>query len=67
MQITSYRWSDERAGVRVWLAAPGVHDAPADAVRVRFRELSFDVTVAGLGGKDHVFAVRAREAFGGRV
>lgn len=56
--MTSYTWSDEKAGVRVWVRVPGVHTAPQGAVRVRFRELSFDVTVEGLGGNDYHFAVR---------
>jgi hypothetical protein len=58
-QVTDYRWSDEKAGVRVWLRVPGVHKALRTAVRVRFRELSFDVAVADVGGVDYQFAVRA--------
>ena len=58
MQVKDYRWSDEKLGVRVWVNVPGVHTAPPSALRVRFRELSFDVTVADLGGKDYHFAVR---------
>jgi hypothetical protein len=42
----------------VWVRVPGVHTVPLSAVRVRFRELSFDVSVADLGGKDYTFAVR---------
>ena len=57
-KVTSYTWSDEKAGVRVWVRVPGVHTVPLSAVRVRFRELSFDVSVADLGGKDYTFAVR---------
>jgi hypothetical protein len=46
-------------GVRVRLALPGVHLLPPGAVRVRFRELSFDVTVEHSDGRDYCFAVRA--------
>ena len=46
-------------GVRVWVKVPGVHTCPPGTVAVRFRELSFDVTVSDLGGKDYAFAVRA--------
>jgi hypothetical protein len=55
--VTEYRWSDEKQGVRIWVRVPGVHRLPPSAVRVRFRELSFDVCVSDLGGRDHQFAV----------
>jgi hypothetical protein len=56
--VSDYSWSDEKAGVRVWVRVPGVHAAPPGALRVRFRELSFDVAVVDLNGKDYHFAVR---------
>ena len=56
-QVTEYRWSDEKQGVRIWVRVPGVHRLPPSAVRVRFRELSFDVCVSDLGGRDYQFAV----------
>ncbi len=45
-------------GVRIWVKVPGVQAAPPGAVRVRFRELSFDLVVTNLNGKDYHFAVR---------
>jgi hypothetical protein len=56
-QVTEYRWSDEKQGVRIWMRVPGVHLLAPGAVHVRFRELSFDVCVADLGGRDYQFAV----------
>ena len=64
-QLTQYRWSDNKNAATVWVVVPGVHSLPAAAVAVRFRELSFDLTVSDLGGKDFQFAVRERQA--GRV
>lgn len=58
-QVKDYTWCDEKMGVRIWVKVPGVHTCRPGAVAVRFRELSFDVTVTDLGGKDYAFAVRA--------
>lgn len=58
-QVKDYTWCDEKMGVRIWIKVPGVHTLGAEAVSVRFRELSFDVTVSDLHGKDFSFAVRA--------
>ena len=55
--MTEYRWSDEKQGVRIWVRVPGVHLLAPGAVRVRFRELSFDVCASDLGGRDYQFAV----------
>jgi len=57
-QVKDYTWSDEKMGVRIWIKVPGVHNLRADAVTVRFRELSFDITVSNLHGNDFTFAVR---------
>ena len=56
--------------MRIWVHVPGVHCVPESAVTARFRELSFDVTVHDLHGKDFYFAVRRRGAafrHGGRA
>ena len=39
------------------MRVPGVHRLPPCAVRVRFRELSFDVCVSDLDGRDFQVAV----------
>jgi len=46
--ITDYSWVDLYQGAKVFIKVPNVHTLPSDAVRVRFRELSFDVCVGPL-------------------
>lgn len=56
LSVTSYRWSDGKNSVAIWVNIPGVHLCPPSSVCVRFRELSFDLLVSDCGA-DHCFAV----------
>mmetsp|Transcript_35760 Transcript_35760/g.68597 ORF Transcript_35760/g.68597 Transcript_35760/m.68597 type:complete len:295 (+) Transcript_35760:93-977(+) len=55
--ITDYSWADFKKSCKVWIKVPGVHLLPADRVKSRFRELSFDITVNDLDGKDYQFCI----------
>ena len=54
--VAKYSWLDRTKSVSVYLTIPGVHELPADRVRVRFRELSLDVKVEA-ADKVHCFAI----------
>ena len=43
--IADYSWLDRERSVSIYLKVPGVHALPPEKVRVRFRELSLDVSV----------------------
>ena len=48
ISVGDYSWSDLYQGAKVYIKIPGVHTLPPEAVRVRFRELSFDVCAGPL-------------------
>lgn len=56
VSVAKYSWLDRTQSVSVYLTIPGVHELPADRVRVRFRELSLDVKVEA-ADKVHCFAI----------
>ena len=56
VSVDKYSWSDSEQHVTVFLKIPGVHLVEASCIRVRYRELSFDVSCV-VDGKDFRFAV----------
>ena len=54
--IADYSWLDRERSVSIYLKVPGVHALPPEKVRVRFRELSLDVSV-DLGCVVKTFAI----------
>merc|ERR1711904_657280 len=54
--IADYSWLDRERSVSIYLKVPGVHALPPEKVRVRFRELSLDVSV-DLGSVVKTFAI----------
>lgn len=54
--ITDYAWSDGKTCATVYLRVPGIAEAAAEDVAVRFRELSFDASCV-VRGRKRCFAV----------
>ncbi|KAK3232739.1 hypothetical protein CYMTET_56928 [Cymbomonas tetramitiformis] len=55
--INDYSWSDGKQTCTIYIKVPEVHLLPQKQVKARFRELSFDLTVEDLNGKDYMFAI----------
>eukprot|EP00238_Polyblepharides_amylifera_P000778 CAMPEP_0196571218 /NCGR_PEP_ID=MMETSP1081-20130531/1397_1 /TAXON_ID=36882 /ORGANISM="Pyramimonas amylifera, Strain CCMP720" /LENGTH=279 /DNA_ID=CAMNT_0041888059 /DNA_START=157 /DNA_END=993 /DNA_ORIENTATION=- len=55
--ITDYSWADFKKSCKVWIKIKGVQNIPASQITSRFRELSFDITVCDLNGKDFQYAI----------